>query len=208
MVKVENINFRTADGRVINNELYVNNDEADSLVVLFPGGNYGCDKPLLYYARKAATELGKDVLCLSYSKKISKDDIESRNVEIIGNEVQSVIKKALIKKYKNIYFISKSIGTEVAGFIADKLGYENIHLMFLTPTKGTVKHISKAECTVIVGSSDGLFSKENLERIKKYTHIKLIIVEGGNHSLDVQDDVVKSVQWLQKIVKAYMEFLN
>ncbi len=38
------------------------------LVVVFPGIGYHCDKPLLYYGRKVASECGYDeVVTLSYS---------------------------------------------------------------------------------------------------------------------------------------------
>ena len=37
------------------------------LAVFFPGIGYHCDKPLLYYSRKMASELGYETLALSYS---------------------------------------------------------------------------------------------------------------------------------------------
>lgn len=208
MFTEETINFTAKDGKIINNELYVNNNKTDSLVVLFPGGNYGCDKPLLYYAKKAAFELGKDVLCISYGKKISKDDIESRNVEIIGDEVQKTIDKALAKKYNNIYFISKSIGTEVAGYISEKYSYKHIKLLFLTPTRGTIKHITKEKCTVIVGSSDGLFPQNNIDKISEFNSVELKVIENGNHSLEVKGNLMKSIAVLKGIINIYFKFLT
>lgn len=207
MFTEEIISFTAKNGKIINNELFVNNHKTDSLVVLFPGGNYGCDKPLLYYARKAAFELGKDVLCVSYSKKISKDDIESKNVEIIGDEVQKVIDKALAKEYKNIYFISKSIGTEVAGYISEKYSYKHIKFLFLTPTIGTIKHITKGKCTVIVGNSDGLFPQNNIVKISGLNSIELKVIENGNHSLEVKGNVVESIDALKGIINIYLKFL-
>lgn len=208
MLTEEIINFTAKDGKIINNELFVNSQKTDSLVVLFPGGNYGCDKPLLYYARKVAFELGKDVLCISYSKKISKEDIESKNVEIIGDEVQKVIDKALANEYKNIYFISKSIGTEIAGYISEKYGYKHIKLLFLTPTSGTIKHITKGKCTVIVGSSDGLFPQNNIDKISELSSIELRVIENGNHSLEVKGNVMKSIDALKCIINIYFQFLT
>lgn len=206
MASLEMIDFKTLDRRVIKNEFYTYKDSENSLAVLFPGGNYSCDKPLLYYARKAAIQAGNDVLCISYSKKISKENIESKNVEIIAAEVEKVISTAMKKQYKNIYFISKSIGTEVAGCIAKKLGYENIKLLFLTPTTGTIKHILKAKCTVITGNSDGLFPKENIDKLAVLNHIQLKVIDGGNHSLEIKDDIDKSIQVMVEIAKIYETF--
>lgn len=74
---VKTIEVKTLDNKEVINELYINGEKENSLVVLFPGGNYSCDKPLLYYARKIALELGNNVLCINYSKKVSKEDIGS-----------------------------------------------------------------------------------------------------------------------------------
>lgn len=114
----------------------------------------------------------------------------------------------MIKKYKNIYFVSKSIGTEVAGVIASKYGYENIKSLFLTPTVGTIKHIDKTKCTVIVGTSDGLFPKENINKLEGLKNIQLEVIEEANHSLEIKNDLLKSIDIIKHIIKIYTKFFK
>ena len=69
MIDVSTISITAYEGHDIHNEFYRQSEKSESLVVIFPGGNYSCDKPLLYYARKAAIIAGHDVLCISYGRK-------------------------------------------------------------------------------------------------------------------------------------------
>ena len=190
------------------NELFKVSENSRSLVVLFPGGNYGCDKPLLYYARKAAANLGFDVLNIAYSKKLSAEDVGMESLDIIADEVNCTIKSATLKEYDNIYFISKSIGTEIAGNISERLEYGNVKNLFLTPTRGSIKYILKSECMIVTGTKDKLFTDDCIDLIKKIKHVDLILVKGGNHSLEIEDNVEQSINIMQDIAKLYTIFLK
>lgn len=48
-------------------------------------------------------------------------------------EAKEAVEICLSNGYKNIYFISKSLGTVIAGEISKYIGYDKINNLFLTP---------------------------------------------------------------------------
>lgn len=202
------IKANSSSGHDVINDFYCDKNKDNSLVVLFPGVNYSCEKPLLHYARKAATIEGYDVLCIRYGFKLSKEDIGKEIIKIIANEVLEVIKSCSSKKYNHIYFISKSIGGEIAGNIANTIGYDNVKSLYLTPTPTTMKHIIKSNCSVIVGTKDPIFTEENIQLIKGYDNVDLSLIDNAQHSLEVDNNLDASIKSLSKAVNIFAEFLN
>ncbi|MFL0251304.1 alpha/beta hydrolase [Clostridium neuense] len=187
---------------------YYSDEKAKSLAVIFPGLKYGHDKPLLHYARKAAQESEKDVLCLNYEKKLDWDDIGKPIIDTVADECLNILKEVMKKEYKSVYFLSKSIGTEVAGNVAGKFNYSNTKFLYLTPTQSAVKYICKSKCFAIAGTNDNIFKNEYIEKIKKSGNVKLMLVEGGNHSLELSNNLIGSIDVLKNVVKAYIDFFE
>ena len=93
------------------------------LAVLFPGIGYHCDKPILYFARELAKQVGYDeVINLSYICKadnIRGNDKKMREVgEILYVQAESQLEHVDWQQYEEVLFISKSIGTAVAAAYA------------------------------------------------------------------------------------------
>lgn len=187
---------------------YYSTENSKSLAVIFPGLKYGHDKPLLHYARKAAQMSGKDVLCLNYEKKLDWDDIGKPIIDVVAEECLSILNKCIRKEYKSFYFLSKSIGTEVAGSTAEKFKCSNTKYFYLTPTYAAVKYICKSKCFAIAGTNDNIFSDEYIEKVKKSDNVKLMLVEGGNHSLELSNDLIGSIDVLKTVVKTYINFFE
>lgn len=132
MIDVSDIVVKAYEGHDIHSEFYEQSEKDKSFVVIFPGGDGSCDKPLIHYARKAALIAGHDVLCLSYGRKEPvKSLVDSLEVET--KECYDAICKCISENYRNIYFISKSLGTGIAGRISRELGYDKVNNIFLTP---------------------------------------------------------------------------
>lgn len=187
---------------------YYSSENSESLAVIFPGLKYGHDKPLLHYARKAAQMSEKDVLCLNYEKKLDWDDIGKPIIDIVAEECLNILNKIIKKEYKSFYFLSKSIGTEVAGSTAGKFKRSNIKYFYLTPTYSAVKYICASKCFAIAGTNDNIFKDEYIEEVKKSDNVKLMLVEGGNHSLELSNDLIGSIDVLKTVVKAYIDFFE
>lgn len=199
---IKSVKFKEVYG-----EFYSEGD-AKSLVVIFPGLKYGHDKPLLYYARKAAQISGKDVLCLNYDKKLDWDDIGKEIIGVVADECYNIIGNSMKSNYKCIYFLSKSIGTEVCGRTAEKLGTSKVKFFYLTPTYTAVKYIEKFNGLVIAGTKDSIFENKYIEEVKKINGSKLMLIEGGNHSLEVTGEVIHNIDVLKAVVNKYIDFFE
>jgi hypothetical protein len=201
------IKVKSSWGHDIYNLFLTQSSKSNSIVILFPGADYSCDKPLLHYARKATLLSGCDVLSLEYGYFKTSNSFNSEFLENTIKETTEAIQIGLSNSYKKIYFISKSLGTVVAGEISKSIGYDKINNLFLTPTIHTIPHITKAKCTVVVGTNDKAFSKEHLDAIKEYSSVDLHIINDAVHSLEVDNDYIRSLEILRDITNLCVDFV-
>lgn len=207
MSKLFKIKTKAQDEKEISNDFY-KCDDSKGLVVLFPGVNYSCDKPLLHYARKIAILNSFDVLCIEYSKKLTKHDVENGNLEFLQKEILMTLKEVKYKAYNKIYFISKSIGTKIAGELGEALGDKKIKQLYLTPLKGTIRYMKDIKCTAITGTKDKFFKSGDIDRIKEESNVNFILIEEANHSLEIEDDISGSIKILNKVSEEIIKFLS
>ncbi|MFL0270090.1 alpha/beta hydrolase [Candidatus Clostridium radicumherbarum] len=207
MINKSVIKVKSSWGHEIENLYLTNSPKSDSLVVLFPGSGYICDKPLLYYARKATLLYGCDVLSLEYGYFRSNEEPSLDFKDRIVKESYEAVELCLSKSYENIYFISKSLGTVVAGEVSELIGYEKVKNLFLTPTKDTVKHILKSRCSIVVGTKDKFFTKGDIETVTN-SSVSVHIIENAVHSLEVDDDYTKSIHILSEVTNICADFVR
>ena len=103
------------------------------LAVLFPGWGYGQEKPLLHYGNEAMVQQGYEVLCLSYDDltrnvkiSIEEHSVENEKVQNIKEKVLRDLGKVAWEQYDKIIFLSKSIGTVMAGIAEQELKLKNV----------------------------------------------------------------------------------
>ena len=177
------------------------------LMVEFPGRNYSTDKPLLYYAGKVFEEKGYEVIRLGYNFKLlgDKDDIEG-----LIEEAKSYIKKELDKVdfsgYDDIVFISKSMGTALAGYFEEQYKIKVRHI-FLTPVQSALKYMKRGKCIVVSGKNDKILDSRRLKIYCVEQEVALQQFENVGHSLE-SDDINTTFAILMVIVKLYKGFSN
>lgn len=200
--------LKTNVGRDKKSKLYCQQNQENGLVVIFPDENYGHDRPLLYYARKAALIEGHDVLCIAYKRKLTWRDMGLYTIDLETDTSLDIIRKCLEKTYKHIHFISKGIGTEVAGAASNRLGYEKIKNLYLTPTHSAAKYIVNSKCTMIVGNNDGIFKEEYIRQIQEHKNIELFTIEKANRNLEVPRNMDKTLEVLGQVTSIYSNFFK
>ncbi|MFD0618698.1 alpha/beta hydrolase [Paenibacillus sp. GCM10027629] len=184
---------------------YQLHEENSKLVVLFPGKNYPCDKPSLHFAGTSAIQSGFDLLVLEYGYQSARTNLDINDLpRVIEDSHESV--RRIINKYNEVIFISKSIGTIVAGEVHGKLDIPIRHL-FLTPIKDTVYYINKYNGLVVYGTKDEVFNNELANQINIDKVRRVIEIPNANHSLET-NNVEESIEILGKLVRIYMDFLN
>lgn len=178
---------------------------AKKIAVLFPGRNYSCDKPLLYYASKIFTARGYEVVRLEYNGKLvgDKEDISG-----LIKEAREYVFESLdaidFSKYEDVVFISKSMGTALAGEYSKKINARVRHI-YLTPVTDSLKYMERGRCIVIAGKEDKFLDSRRLKIFCVEQDIPLKQFEDTGHSLE-HEDINITFAILMVIVRMYKEF--
>lgn len=92
------------------------------LVVLFPGWNYSVECPLLYYSDFYFETEGYDKLLIDYGDVLKNDQLTvEQRIEAIKKNTLNNIQDNCSTNYEEIIFVSKSIGTVIAGWVQEQM---------------------------------------------------------------------------------------
>jgi len=172
------------------------------IVVIFPGAGYSLDCPLLYYADFLFETAGYERICMNYEVLLRNNELpfdekikQMREYEI--GKVQNVD----FSCYDKIVFVSKSVGTVEAGWLAEYLGI-NVQQIFLTPIKEAIDYCVR-DCKIVIGTKDAAFSvyKDYCE----HKLIKTLYIEGANHSLEIEGKPYESIDALKRVMRFMMD---
>lgn len=201
------IQTNTDNGHVIDNRFYKHED-CDTLVVMFPGGSYTCERPLLHYMRKAAIENGFDVLCIEYGTAFKHLDFGDELFNVMAYELRKTILNVLNDgSYSRLVLASKSMGTVVAGMISREIEGYDIEHIFLTPIKRTLEYMNEHKNLVVTGTKDSLFPKVNYDHVNRENN-QFLIVEDANHVLEIRNDLAGTINAHRDIILACDEFMK
>lgn len=176
------------------------------LAVLWPGRNYSCDKPLLYYAGKVFEKRGYEVVRLRYNARLKGD----RN-DIAGliNEAKVYVAQELkdfdFSLYDDIVFVSKSMGTALAGYY-DELHGLHARQLYLTPVQETLRYMHRGRCMVVAGREDRVLESRKLKIYCVEQDVVIKQFEDVGHSLEHPDDINKTFAILMVLIRLYKEF--
>jgi hypothetical protein len=183
----------------------------DKLVIVLPGAGYSTQAPLLYYTTGIFYNKGFDVLHINYS--FSRQDLSSLDERELATDVQLVIDTAINgKKYSNLYIVAKSIGTKVLRCLLEHKMFNDANLVWLTPLLQNddvfhAMHNSENKGLCIFGEKDShCFIVERFEKLKDNQNLVLKVVEGGNHSLELDEDPIISIDILKSVISDINEF--
>ena len=176
-----------------------------NLIILFPGSGYTVNHPLLFYARFKYRAKGYECISIDYGDCVRKDLTLDEVIENIKTFILSQVKVIDFSSYNDIIFVSKSIGTTIAGWLAARLQNNNIRHIYLTPLEQTLQYIAadKNIGLVVCGTKDKLMPADILEGHCNKANIKLKLIAHVGHNLEIPGDAPASIEILKQIVKAY-----
>lgn len=177
----------------------------ETTVVLFPGMGYGVDRPLFYYARQQARQHGCEVVCAAYPA-FDQDPalpLEQRAAAMLPGCVSRVLEQLEDRCRGRCVFVSKSLGTLVAGEAARRLGLQPAQI-FLTPLPQTYEQYMRGRaCWAVYGTADPLMTRACAGRMRRDPAVHLTAVARANHSLEVPGDLMASVNALRRVARLY-----
>ena len=171
------------------------------LAVIFPGLGYGVDAPLLYYADFLFETKGYDRVHIDYRQYLQDTSLTlSERLASLREDELAQLKNIPWSNYDVIFFLSKSIGTIEAGWIANQLHLPVKHI-FLTPIAEAMPYCGPST-TVIMGTSDIHFAAYQQHCSIHNTPTRFF--PGADHSLEMNREPLRSIE----ILKDYLTFLE
>lgn len=182
------------------------------LAVFFPGIGYTADKPLLYYSRRIAADLGYEMRLLSYTgfpqNVLGDSDKMTECYRIALAQSRDMLADVDWNAYDEVLFVGKSLGTSIAAWIAAKNPVrDRIRLVLLTPLEETFTFPTD-RAIVVTGTNDPWVggSDSSIPSLCEKRGLPCIVIPGGNHSLET-GDVDTDIQNLRWIVGELSAFL-
>ncbi|ERI92377.1 hypothetical protein HMPREF1982_02359 [Clostridiales bacterium oral taxon 876 str. F0540] len=125
-------------------------------------------------------------------------------IEEIKKYVLTQIESLDLARYDDIVFVSKSLGTVVAGWLDEKLSIGARHI-YLTPVKESLIYIQNRKniIAVIAGEKDKQLSADILREHCKKENVFLKQIDGVGHRLEVWGDMDKNIEVLKEVVALY-----
>lgn len=201
---VDTIAIRSKWGVELQPMLFRNPEGNGKLAVMFPGRNYPSHMPILYYAGQAARQVGCDLLALEYGYFVARQVFDPNELPAVVAESQAAIAQ-VAQSYDRIAFISKSMGTQVAGAAHEGLGLPVRHI-FLTPLREALPYINRTENLVVYGTNDPLFDATAAKAIEVADNRTTIRIERADHALET-GDVVADIAIQGRLAASYKDFL-
>ncbi|MGM7680991.1 alpha/beta hydrolase [Cytobacillus sp. Hm23] len=186
-------------------------EEANSLAIVLPGAGYSTQSPLLHYTTGLFYNKGFDVLHINYS--FNRQEMSALNERDFARGVQLTIDNAIKdKSYSKYYVVAKSIGTKALSYLLDNTMLKDAKVVWLTPLiqndyvfNAMVNSENKGLC--IFGEKDSsCFIVERFDELKNNQNLILKVVDGGNHSLELDKDPIKSIDILKSVICDINEF--
>lgn len=177
--------------------------------VFFPGIGYHCDKPLLYYGRDAARELGyteyRNVNYTYTAGDVRGDEQKMKEAfEVLSSQAEAELAGIDWTVFDDILFVSKSIGTIIAASYARKHALEQVRHVLYTPLAQTYLFAPK-RAIGFIGTADPWSDTEEIIRLSAENHVPLVVCDGCNHSLEC-GDTLRDLETLRNVMSRTMEF--
>lgn len=180
------------------------------ILIVFPGREYGPEAPLLRGPIEALTGEGWDVLVASYREGGG----SGRGDPILSRARRALDRILPARSYRRIALLGKSMGTPyVAALCADEAGLAGARAAYLTPLIGNPdfeRAFLRAQqpSYLAVGTADPFYGVEALERLKAERDLRLTVVDGADHGLNIPGNPQASRQAVAHVVAEVVAFLT
>ena len=185
-------------------------EQSNNLAIILPGAGYTTQAPLLHFTTGLFFTKGYDVLHINYS--FNREEMAALSEKDFTKNVQSTIDKALKnKEYRNYFIVAKSIGTIALSYLQPNTKFEISNLIWLTPLiqrddvfNAMLNSNNKGLC--IIGDKDPCFIKDRFERLKSNYHLQIKLIEGTNHSLELDGKPIESIEIVKSVISTINDF--
>jgi hypothetical protein len=184
------------------------------LAVLLPGSGYGPAGPALLVPHLAARQVGAVVRVAQYPEWRPGLD-EERAVEfaaIVGAGIRETIAEV---QPRRVSFLAKSLGCEVAARMDPDIVPPGcaVDVVWGTPVFGlpAVRAGAMAKgwrSLVVSGDADPYYDAASTSAVLDAVGGEALIIRGADHSLEIDGDVLATVDAFRQVAEAVLTFLS
>jgi len=200
------------------NTFHRQDGEAHHVAILLPGVAYTCHMPLLYYPTRLLLALGADVLWVEYAYHRRADFqalSEAERERWFITDVTAACQAALAQRpYQQIALIGKSLGTLAMGhLLTEDAELAQARAVWLTPLlrnsrlRTQIQHTHQRSLFVI-GTADSHYDPAHLAEMQRATGGQVCVIDGADHSLEIEGDIWRSLQAIEQVMRAIQTFLT
>jgi predicted alpha/beta-hydrolase family hydrolase len=192
-------------------------EHARHVAILLPGIGYTSDMPLLYYPARLLLARGADVLRVEYAYQ-QRADFKTATADEQGRwvvaDVTAACQAVLAQRdYEQITFVAKSLGTLALGpMLTADPPLARAHVVWLTPLL-RIDHLRAdivrwgGHSLFVIGTADPYYDAAYLAEVQHATHGETVVVDGADHSLEIQGDVLRSLEAMTQVMRAVQQFV-
>jgi predicted alpha/beta-hydrolase family hydrolase len=215
-LRITTLSISGHGGNPVPNRFFRQDGAARTLAVLFPGLWYTCDMPLLYYPLNLLLGHGAEVLQVraDYTVAAYQQRPAHERLAWLAADSQVAVQTAWAQgNYTHLVLVGKSIGTAALATVLPTLQEKTALAVWLTPllhqpalVEAAARH--KGPALFVAGTADDTYDAATLKNICQSTGAESLLLEGADHSLEVADDMPRSIQNMGQVMQTMDEFLK
>jgi pimeloyl-ACP methyl ester carboxylesterase len=204
-------------GRPTPNRFFKQDRATTRLGIVLPGLGYSADMPLLYYSTRLLLDHGADVLQLRANYMTAEFEAlpGEERARWTHADATALVHAGLVERdYEQITLVGKSIGTlAMAHILSTEPRFAKAAALWLTPLLHRPRLVEAARkhhgpSLLIAGTDDSVYDAAALAQIREATGAETFVVEGADHGMEIAGDLVRSVQVIERIVRAVADWLE
>lgn len=191
---------------------------ADKAALVFPGVSYTGRMPLLYYTTKVLLDSEYDVL----HKRNEYDEQflslpEDKQLELFNQDVLALYDALMASKsYKGLMLAGKSLGTTAMRMLLKERKVPPYsRMIWFTPLLDDPDFSSLFQLLpedsmslFITGEADDHFDAGVATQIESRDDSTLLVIDGADHSLEIENDHVATIEALKQAIDAVFRFIH
>jgi hypothetical protein len=212
------LDIRGHRGQAVPNTFFAQDSETHHLALVFPGFGYTVHMPVLYYPRRLLLERGADALLVEYDYRGRVDFRMPRDPERdhwFFDDVAAACAAGLKQRsYSGVTLVGKSLGTLAMGYLlAEASRLSGARCVWLTPLlrddwlRAQMRR-ARGHSLFVIGTADSHYDPAYLEEVQLASGGESMVVQGADHSLEIEGDTVGSIRAMEQTVRVMQRFLD
>ena len=212
------LDIRGHRGQAVPNTFFAQDSETHHLAVVFPGLGYTAHMPVLYYPRRLLLERGADVLLVEYDYRGRVPFRMPRDPERdrwFFDDVAAACEAGLGQlPYSRVTLVGKSLATLAMGYLlTEDARLSRARCVWLTPLlrddrlRAQMRR-ARGHSLFVIGTADGHYDPAYLDDVRLASGGESVVIQGADHSLEIEGDIVGSIRAVEQTVRAMQRFLD